>query len=63
LIFTEVVYPPTEGVSVPDKAANTAKRSESAQREEISFELDASEEKMLEEFGTLMSAEYNYTPM
>jgi hypothetical protein len=27
---------------------------------EVSFTLDASEEKLLEEFGTLMSAEYNY---
>lgn len=31
-----------------------------AAKQEVSFELDASEEKLLEEFGTLMSAEYNY---
>jgi hypothetical protein len=26
----------------------------------VTFELDSTEESLLEEFGTLMSAEYNY---
>jgi predicted nuclease of restriction endonuclease-like RecB superfamily len=42
-------------------ATATAEELEQApEQTEVSFMLDASEEKLLEEFGTLMSAEYNY---
>lgn len=31
-----------------------------AKESDLSFELDASEEELLEEFGVLVAAEYNY---
>lgn len=42
------------------KGASPTQAPEGEKEEDMTFELDASEEGLLEEFGVLMAAEYNY---
>jgi hypothetical protein len=49
---------PQHAAAATESAALEASSGE--QDDSLTFELDASEEELLEEFGVLMAAEYNY---